>query len=69
MGGCLTAQQIQQHAAALAAPLQTLIPELFPATLRLPPQLAQQAALTRPIPSAYRKITTLRRAGSTADAS
>jgi spermidine synthase len=41
----LTAQHIQQHAAALAAPLQTIVPELFPAALRLPPQLAQQAAL------------------------
>ena len=41
----LTAQQIQQHAAALAAPLQTIVPELFPAALRLTPQLAQQAAL------------------------
>ena len=41
----LAAQQIQQHAAALAAPLQTIVPELFPAALRLPPQLAEPAAL------------------------
>jgi len=39
----LTAPQIQRHAAALEAPLQTIIPELFPAALRLTPQLAQQA--------------------------
>ena len=41
----LTATQIQQHAAALAAPLQTIVPDLFPAALRLAPQLARQAAL------------------------
>jgi spermidine synthase len=40
----LTAQQIQRHAAALETPLQTIVPELFPAALRLTPQLAQQAA-------------------------
>ncbi len=40
----LTAQQIQRHAAALESPLQTIVPELFPAALRLTPQLAQQAA-------------------------
>ena len=31
--------------AALELPLQTIVPELFPATLRLTPQLARQAAL------------------------
>jgi spermidine synthase len=41
----LTAQQIQQHAAALAVPLQTIVPELFPTALRLTPQLIQQATL------------------------
>jgi spermidine synthase len=41
----LTAQQFLKHAAALACPLQTIVPDLFPAALRLAPQLAQQAAL------------------------
>jgi spermidine synthase len=41
----LTTKQIQHHAAALESPLQTIIPELFPAALYLTPQLAQQAAL------------------------
>ncbi len=40
----LTAQQIQKHAAALEVPLQTIVPELFPAALRLTPQLEQHAA-------------------------
>ncbi|MEO7911706.1 MAG: hypothetical protein ABIV47_18835 [Roseiflexaceae bacterium] len=41
----LTAQRIQRHAAALEIPLQTIVPQLFPAALHLTPQLAQQAAL------------------------
>jgi spermidine synthase len=40
----LSAPRIRQHADLLAAPLQTIVPELFPTALRLPPQLARQAA-------------------------